>query len=147
MKKATPIALLLMFSVAAFTQNNPSAVPLTKENLLQKSKNQRSGALTLAAGGGVLVVAGGVFIFDALSNDFLVNSDSYNSKSTTGTVLALAGLVVAGGSIPLFIAGHRNRRKAMALALTNKNIPTLQKGTWSYQSYPAISFSIHPGRK
>lgn len=147
MKKVAAIALLLMFSVAAFTQNNPSAVPLTKEDLLQKSKNQRTAGWVLLGGGAGLVLAGSIVMVDAIGNDLFVNSNNYNSKTNTGTVLVVAGLVAMGGSIPLLIVGHKNHKKAMALALTNKNIQMLQKGSWSYQSYPAISFSIHIGRK
>jgi hypothetical protein len=147
MKKITTLVLLLIVSMEAFTQSNVTAPALTKADLLQKSKNQSTAGWVLLGGGAGLTMAGAIVITSAVGDVFDDNSNSYNSKTNTGTVLMVAGLAAMGGSIPLLISAHRNRKKAMALAITNESIQMLHQGGWSYQPYPALSLKINFGRR
>jgi hypothetical protein len=145
MKKIATLILLLIISMEAFTQSNVTVPVLTKAGLLQKSKNQSTTGWVLLGGGAGLTIAGAIVITSAVSDDLFNDSNSYNSKTNTGTVLIVAGLAAMGGSIPLLISAHRNHKKAMALSIINENMQIIQKGKWAYQPYPAISLKINFG--
>jgi hypothetical protein len=145
MKKIATLVTLFIVSITAFTQSSMPAPTLTKADLLQKAKNQSTAGWILLGGGAGLTIAGAIEITSTLGDIFDDNSDSYNRKTNTGTVLMIAGLAAMGGSIPLLISGHRNRKKAMTLVITNESIQMLQKGGWSYQRYPALSLKINFG--
>jgi hypothetical protein len=76
-----------------------------------------------------------------------LDHNDYDKKSTTGGVLVVAGLAAMGGSVPLLLSAHRNKKKAMALVITNEKLQIIHKGGWSYQPYPALSLKINFGRK
>ncbi len=146
MKKMIPLMLLLTLSISALAQNTNAAPALTKADLLEKSKNQRTAGWVLMGTGTALTIAGGIVMIDALGNNLFENDNNYDRKSTTAGILVVTGLAAIGGSIPLLISGHRNHKKAMAMAITNKSMQVLQSGGWSYQAYPALSITIPIGR-
>jgi hypothetical protein len=145
MKKITLPATLLIFSVVCFAQNNRTISILTRADLLQKSKQQKTAGWILLGGGTAITVTGSVILASAVGG--ARDHNDYTHRSTTGGILMAAGLAAMGGSIPLLISAHRNQKKAMALVITNKEIPILQWRWWSYQSYPALSLKINFGRK
>jgi hypothetical protein len=46
------------------------------------------------------------------------------------------------GSIPLFLASGRNKRKAMSLSFKNETAPQLLKGSFAYRPIPSVSLKI-----
>jgi hypothetical protein len=145
MKKNIPILILLIISITTLGQNSFTVPAFTKADLLQKSKNQRTAGWVLLGSGSALIIAGGIVITDAIGNDIFSDSNNFDSKTTTGTVLIVTGLAAIGGGIPLLIISHRNHKKAMALAITNENIKILQQGKWSYQSCPSLTLKFSFG--
>lgn len=94
------ILLLTVFGDTCISQSaTVKKKPETREEYLKKSRSQRTGAFILL-GAGVLAIA-------AVSNG---NSDF----GTTG-VAAVAGGAAILGSVPLFLAAGRNKRKGMAM--------------------------------
>jgi hypothetical protein len=79
-----------------------------------KSKKQRSGAWVLLGLGSALVV-GGLLIGNRDESSF--------SDAATGGIMGIAGGAGMVGSIPLFIASSRNRRKALSLTFKNEPSP------------------------
>ena len=70
----------------------------------EKSRRQKSAAITLLVVGGATMVVGAVgTVANALS-----------SSGETFAVVFLTGTAMSLGSIPLFIASHRNKEKATA---------------------------------
>ena len=147
MKKCIFPVILFLVSMAGFAQDNTITPVLSKVDLLQKSKNQRTAGWVLMGTGTALTIAGGIVMIDAIGNDLFEGDNNYDRKSTTAGVLVVTGLAAIGGSIPLLISGHRNHKKAMAMAITNKSMQVLLNGGWSYQAYPALSITIYLGRK
>jgi len=94
--------MLLMTATSFCQQANPPQ-PLTKNDYLQKSKNQKTAAWVLLGGGLALAVGGAVLD---------VNSD-WSSSETPYLVVITAGCASMLGSIPLFISSAKNKRKAM----------------------------------
>ena len=95
------ISLVLSFFIilnscySQATTNSPDK--LDRKYYLQKSKNQKIAAWILL-GAGVIGIA--------------AVTPANTNLNTTGTVVVIGGASILG-SIPLFIAGSRNKRKAM----------------------------------
>jgi len=95
--------VLLLITSRSFCQQTDSSRSLTPQDYLKKSKNQKTAAWILLGGGFALAV--GASILD-VSSDW--------SKSETPYLVAIsAGCASMLGSIPLFIAAGRNKRKGM----------------------------------
>jgi len=94
------IALTMLLHRESFSQQQTYPLhPQTRQEYFQKSNNQRIGGFVLLGAGiaGIAAVSSG--------------NASFN---TTGTV-ALLGSAAILGSIPLFLAAHRNKKKAMRM--------------------------------
>ena len=103
MRKFFICTMLLLMTTSSFCQQTDFGQSLTQQNYLQKSKKQKTGAWVLLGGGAAVAV--GAAILD-VSSDW--------SKSETPYLVALStGCASMLGSIPLFIASKRNKRKAM----------------------------------
>ena len=90
-------------TASSFCQQTDANQSLTRQDYLKKSKNQKTAAWILLGGGFALAV--GASILD-------VSSDWYKSE-TPYLVAISAGCASMLGSIPLFIAAGRNKRKGM----------------------------------
>lgn len=123
MKKFCFSLLLLFATTTLFSQQ-----ALTREELLKKSKSQKTtGFILLGAGTTTLVIiSAGDTEFDAVGPLFI-----------GGTAAVL-------GSIPLFIAAGRNKKKAnkMTGSIGLQQAPTIELAAVRYRSYPALSLKI-----
>ena len=109
----------------------------TKEDYLQKSKNQKTAGWIFTAGGGAMVIAGLV----------LISSDpSYFSGETVGALLAVGGGAAVTTGILLFNASNRNKKKAEGLAMTLdlklEKAVLLENLTLQNNYYPALSVKL-----
>lgn len=59
-----------------------------------------------------------------------------------GIIIFGVGLCAAVGSIPLFIASGKNKRRAMSVSFKNEPAPQLQKNSFVYRSVPSLSLKI-----
>jgi hypothetical protein len=128
MQKTICIAVMILIGTSVFSQSTPS-VPT---DYLQKSKNQKTAAFVLLGGGPILIITG-----------FLIG-DSKNSSfgdAATGAILGGVGVLSALGSIPLFIASARNKRKANTATAFFKmeTVTAIQQHSFVQHSYPAVS--------
>lgn len=115
------ILILLLISLVAnqysIAQNNIDTLHKSADidkghSYLEKSHRQRSGAVALLVVGSGAIIAG---LIGASSNTFSQSGDIYG-------YIFLGGVGMSLGSIPLFIAAHRNTKKAEYL-LRYENIP------------------------
>jgi hypothetical protein len=104
MKKTIIYVLLLALPTSSFCQKTNDTVPVIKTDYLVKSKNQKTAAWVLL-GGGVALIGAGFLIGDSKNATF--------DDAGTGVVLGGIGFLSTIGSIPLFIASGKNKRKAM----------------------------------
>jgi energy-converting hydrogenase Eha subunit H len=155
MKKIAPFFLLMTLSASTFSQQiNPSPA-LTKQDYLEKSKKQKTGAWLLLSGGFVMTTIGaGLAIDDAVDETSsalvtifslgLVEPVSDDKDNTAvANVLFFTGLAGMIGSIPLFKAAKRNNRNGMSLSFGNQKIPSLQKCSFVYNSIPSLKLKIN----
>jgi hypothetical protein len=133
MKKVIVSLLLLVFVIQSFGQ----VEPLTKDEYLQRSKNQRTAGWILLAGGTTMAVTGIALISNA---DFWSSED--NASFDAGGFLLLGGVLADLTSIPFFISSATNARRAAAISFKNQKllVPTNNAFVWKYQ--PAISLKI-----
>ena len=135
MKKSMIYFLLLALPVTSFCQKTYDTVPDIKTGYIEKSKNQKTAAWVLLGGGVALIGTG-----------FLVGDDKEASfdDAFTGALMAGIGVLSTIGSIPLFIASGKNKRKAMNASAFIKleTVPLLQKQSFVQNSYPAFSVNI-----
>ena len=99
MKKIILFATFLILSASSFSQQTNSHPSLTKQDYLQKSKNQKTTAWVLLGGGAALILVG-----DLIGNQ----KESTLGDAGTGVVIAGAGVLSMLGSIPFFIASGKN---------------------------------------
>ena len=127
MKKILLFIMLLIMSVAAFSQETKPSPTLTKQEYIQKSKNQKTTAFILLGVGAtaIAIAAPGNVSLDLLP------------------VLVIVGGVAAIVSIPLFIASARNKRKGMSLSFKNVPAPQIQKRSFVYQTVPSLTLKIN----
>lgn len=126
MKKIIVFALLLLSSLATFSQQTEPSAPSTKQDYLQKSKSQRTSAFILLGSGAALlaIAAPGNVSFDILP------------------VLVIGGGAAIVGSIPLFIAAGKNKRRAMSMSFKNETAPVLQNSGFTSRVVPSLALKI-----
>lgn len=129
MKKIIAFALLLIVSSESFSQQTNSLPALTKQDYLKKSRTQNTTAWFIISGGLVLgTISYGI---------------SYKEgRTNTAEILEYTSLATMLGSIPLFIAARKNKKKAMSLSFKNETMPQLQKGSFVNQPVPSITLKI-----
>ena len=135
MKEIMVYFLLLALPVTSFCQETNDSVPVVKTDYLTKSKNQKTAAWVLL-GGGTALIATGFIVGDSKNSSF--------DDAAMGALFAGVGVLSALGSIPLFIASGKNKRKAMKAEafIKMETAPLIPKQSFVQNSYPAFSVSI-----
>lgn len=116
----------MIMSVPLFSQQTNPSPALTKQDYLQKSKGQKAAAWICFGSGAALfaIAAPGNVSFNILP----------------ALVISGGGLVI--GSIPLFIASGKNKRKSMKISFKIQKSAQLQQTSLTYQNIPSVSFKI-----
>ena len=144
MKLLLIVILLLVVSTASFSQWADTSSAIHETDYLRKSKNQKTAAWILL-GGGALVTTVGIAVGLAETTEAVLGAFSGEEQSSfsAGAALTLTGLVAMVGSIPLFIAAGKNRRKAAAsVSFKMENSTNLYQYTVSNTRYPAVVVRI-----
>jgi predicted lipid-binding transport protein (Tim44 family) len=139
MRKTILCLVLLYTTLSAFTQQTTTtmpATPLTKEDYLRKSSGQTVGGILLA-------IAGAGFIVGAASYDM---NHLFDASASNTTGFYVAGLGALGGSVAMFLASGRNRRKARAAtvapAVKMDRVAALSPAGLTARSYPALGLTV-----
>jgi hypothetical protein len=141
MKKHLLLMLSLAFALCSSAQQTAPATT-QKTGYLKKSKSQKTAAWILVGGGGLLTTAGMVVgmneAVDELSTLF---TGEEQKSSNTGAVLFYTGLVSMAGSIPLFLASSKNKKKANSMSASFKmeSLPSIRENSIVKTGYPAIA--------
>lgn len=137
MKKSIVFIVALAATCSSFSQQTqPDTVKYgTKDYYLQKSKRQKTGAWVLLIGGTALMGTG------------LLIADSKNAtfdQAGTGAIMIGLGFLADLGSIPLFIASSKNKKRAVkaSVSLKIQDALAVQKQNIMNTRFPAISFHV-----
>ncbi len=116
-----------------------------------RSVGQKTGALFLMGGGIVLTVVGIVTFTEAASEDLLYTitlndaPQATDNKEKTGAALAVVGIGMIAGSIPLFVASHKNKMRAR-LAPKSQQLSAYLPMT-SHKQVHGLSLTIPLGKQ
>lgn len=133
MKKIIVFALLLIISATSFSQPVTNTAPITKTDYLQKSKNQNKNAWGMIGGGAAFILIG-----DLIGN----SKESTFGEAGAGAIIAGIGAISIIGSVPLFIASARNKRKGLSVSFKNESAPKLLNSSFVYKSIPSLTLQI-----
>ena len=140
MKKSAIFIILLLLSVTSFSQQTNPALQLTKQDYLQKSKNQKKAALLMLGGGGAFILTGIIIPKGELTHMGYLGND-YKNDGVKGAFY-LCGALAMLGSIPLFIASSKNKKKGMSLSFKNNALPQLYNGSLTKRPIPSLNLKI-----
>jgi hypothetical protein len=143
MSKAIIFITLLLFVTCSFGQQTTNtSVPKPNTDYLQKSKKQKTTAWILLAGGTVLTTIGaGVALSGGL--DCAFDDPDCGNDQTLASILIISGSAAILGSIPLFIASGKNKRKAASLSFNNIKMLQIKNSSLVYKPMPAVSLKIN----
>jgi len=135
MKKSMIYFLLLALPITSFCQKTTDTIPDIKTDYMVKSKNQKTAAWVLF-GGGLALIGTGFLVGDGKEASF--------DDAATGAVLAGIGVLSTIGSIPLFIASGKNKRKAMQAItfIKMEDARMIHNQSFIQTSYPVIALKI-----
>jgi hypothetical protein len=107
MKKYFTTIVFVLFTYSFFSQE----VVKNREYYTDKSKRQKSGARIMRIGGAALIGTG-----------FLIGDRKESSfdDAATGAILGGVGVLLMIGSIPVFIASGKSKRKAASISFKNR---------------------------
>ena len=133
MKKNSSILILLVLSVTAFSQQiKPIKKPLSINDYRSKSNDQLVlGSLLLGLGTALMLLS---------ANQNEATLDNLLGRAEVRAI----GVVIAGGSIPLFISAIHNHKKSKSILASIKfeNSASLQQFNVACHSFPAVSLKI-----
>jgi len=138
MKKLILIITAILFFFKSFSQQTNHAPSLSKQDYLTKSKKQKTAAWGVLGVGTVMLIGGGY-----IAGHETFDNDGEDEEVVAAGVVAAIGVAAMVGSIPLFIASSRNKRKAMSLSLENEKFRSLENCSLVYRSMPAVSLKIN----
>ena len=130
MKKLIICLLPLVLTISSFSQQTQ----FSKEDYLEKSKKQNTGAWVML-GTGTALATGGV-VWGASKGVFC------DCDYTGPNIMFFTGLGLMVGSIPIFIASGKNKRKAMSMSFKFQHIPQLPNTTKINQPIPSFNLKV-----
>jgi len=145
MKKIIILTMLLAFVAISFAQQIAPKEDMNwkESDYYKKSRTQKTVAW-IFLGSGVALFTGGLIAHYNYVNDSGDVLAGYYTGLSTGEAVAIVGVVVAGGSIPFFIASSKNKKKAKAgsVFINMEKASVLQGTVFSNQSFPAMGVRI-----
>lgn len=147
MKRMCLSCLLLSIMIQLSAQYADTTAHKMTNDYLRKSKNQRTAGWILLGGGAIMTLIGSITaaneVGDELVNLFDPAATHRKNAGTGATIVAMTGVLSMVGSIPLFIASGKNRRKAAAeLSFKLENSTQVRQIAFSSNLYPAIRLQI-----
>ncbi|MEJ7739464.1 MAG: hypothetical protein WKF97_18735 [Chitinophagaceae bacterium] len=135
MRKAILSGLLLIVMVSSFGQLSTSSPAPTRQYYLTKAKNQSTAGKVLAIGGIASIVT--PIIILAPGNTSL-------DGVFTGLTVIGVGTVAALGSIPLFMASERNKKRARKATtyINVEGVSYIKQQDMAFHRYPAVTIRI-----
>jgi hypothetical protein len=144
--------MLLIFPTAIFYQSTPNDLPTVKTDYLKKSKSQKTAGWILLGGGFALTTTSVLIAAPKATEDlayglggFLSGEPAPENDYTAENILLVTGTAAMLGSIPLFIAAGKNKKKALNMSTTIKmeKATIIERQSFVQSSYPAIALKIN----
>jgi hypothetical protein len=146
MKQALIFFLLISVVVNGFGQQTTPTSTTIQSDYLKKSKKQKTAAWILLGGGAALFIVGAVIPKGEEQWDTYYGFPIKDNKNDgIKGLLYLTGTLSMIGSIPLFIASGKNKRRAMSVSadLQMQNSKVIQRASLANKSYPAVAVKLN----
>lgn len=144
MKKIIFCTILMIIATATFSQQTKPSVALTKQGYLKKTKIQKTVANIVLATGASCVLAAFVIpkgeLMSSCSNCFIYDT-YYKNDNIRGTFFGI-GILTMLSSIPIYLAAHHSKKKAMRLSFKNETAPQLQNSSFINRPVPSLALKI-----
>ena len=143
MKQAFILLLLISITATCFGQKSMPA-PSIQSDYLEKSKHQNTTAWILLAGGAALFTIGAIIPQGEEEwSPIPIYGGDHKNDAIKGTFY-LFGSISMLGSVPVFIAAGKNKRRAMTVSTGFKleKASVAQVPAFVKKSYPALSLKI-----
>jgi Kef-type K+ transport system membrane component KefB len=131
------IGVLLFLFFIALQSNSQTIKPVTKEEYLKKSKNQKTAAWVLLGGGTALVITG------ASTSINHQRDNPYDQTRNAGDIVAAVGYTAVLVSVPFFTSSSKNKRRAASLSFKNESTPILARQKIVLTKTPSLSLKIN----
>lgn len=134
MKPFLLLLITMLFIATTHAQQLPQAEQPTREYYLKKAKRQKITGIVMLAGGGALFA----ICASQSVNHLMENTPVYDAGAAIGLASAL-------GSIPVFIAAGRNKKKARAIEtsiIIKPELNNLSRYTGRTNAYPALGLQM-----
>lgn len=136
--KSITVLMMLMVLLASHASSAQ-----TKDDYLTKSKHQKTAAWIMLGGGWGLGIAGGIVATHGVTQINSGQPDKVGNNIGNGALLILTGGAAMLGSIPLFLAAGKNKRKGMSLSFTNQPAPALVQNIMGNNYVPSVSLKFN----
>jgi hypothetical protein len=142
MKQAFTFFLLISVVTNCFGQQTTPASTI-QSDYLKKSENQKKAAWILL-GGGAALFAIGVIIPQGEEEEWTFYGPDHKNDGIKA-VFCLTGTLSMLGSIPLFIASGKNKRRAASVSanLQMQQSKVIQRAGFAKISYPAVAVKLN----
>lgn len=142
MKKICILVISMALAMPLFSQQQKNVIRKNnyEADYLQLSNKQKSLASVMLGGGILMIVAPALILLNSELGD-----ENLSRKTViTLTVMAAGGLSVLG-SIPLFIASGRNKKRALSVSTRFKmsNHPVITSSAFIRKSYPSLAIVLN----
>lgn len=139
--------VLLAFVITNAQETTP---PLTKEQLLKKSKGQLFAGLAFSASGTTLIIISlnqmGNNVNTSVNNFFSpFTGDEVRDPGSDGSALFIAGAACIVASVPFYIAAGKNKNKASKMTASfamNQAQLLCHSGKTQKLNYPAFTIKV-----
>ncbi|MGZ8510159.1 MAG: hypothetical protein ACXWV6_09970 [Chitinophagaceae bacterium] len=140
MKQLLTIFLVLHLASPSLAQTTEPSDNRSATDYLLKSNKQKTAGWILLGGGAGLTGIGLVVGASTVWNDIV---EGNNNGSTAAGIMMVTGLASMAGSIPLFIAAGKNRKRAAgAVSFIMENSTIIDQWAISARQYPAIAIRL-----
>lgn len=139
MKKILLGLAMLLMCISAFSQQKEPVQPYTKQDYLQKSKNQKTVGWVLLGGGTAIAITGIIVGSNAEPAEGIMET---STGEDIGIALLVGGLAADLISVPFFIGSANNARKAATISFNNKSIVIPGFRSVATKTQPSVSIKI-----
>ncbi len=146
MKQALIFFLLIPVVVTCFGQQTTPTSTTIQADYLKKSKNQKTAAWILLGGGAALFTAGMLIPKGEEQWDTYYGWPMKENKNDgIKGALGLTGVLSMAGSIPLFIASGKNKRRAASVSANFKmqRSQVIRRASFADRSFPATAITLN----
>ena len=144
MRKIIAVFIVVIVTVHCSAQQASPQLSI-KDSFIEKSKNQKKVAFIMLGAGAALVGTALIIPrgdFEGTEIDGLGGVTEKYSNDGVKAACGLTGVLSMLGSIPLFLASSRNKKRAMSISFKNEFAPQLYNNNYVYIPVPSVTLKL-----